>query len=61
MSQHNIVGSEVFDPQRLVYILRTYPRRTANWPAYFLAAGCGSALAFVLAGVMIYAGRLIGH
>lgn len=61
MSSHNIVGSEVFDPKRLVYILRTYPRRGANWPAYFLAAGAGSALAFALAGVMLYAEHMIGR
>lgn len=61
MSQHNIVGSEVFNAQRLVYILRTYKRRGANWPGYFVAAGAGSALAFALAGMMIYAERLLGH
>ena len=60
MSHHNIVGSEVFDPKRLVYILRTY-RRTPNWPAYFMAAVAGSVLAFALAALVLYAERLIGR
>jgi hypothetical protein len=59
MSRHNIVGSEVFATERLVYILRTYPRR-GGWRGYALAAASGGILAFLLAGVLAFARSMIG-
>jgi len=59
MSRHNIIGSEAFDPEPLVYI-RAYRRRGPGLRGYLIAAMGGGAFAVVAAGLLAYAGQAFG-
>jgi hypothetical protein len=58
MSRHNIVGSEAFEPERLVYI-KAYPRRNGGWRGYALAASAGGALTIAAAALLAYLGQML--
>lgn len=59
MSRHNIVGSEAFEPERLVYI-KAYPRRHGGWGRIAVAMGAGGVLAISATALLAYLGQFLG-